>query len=60
MILSATKGIGDPLVSGLSLPVNAVGVNHEQDGDAVPGVAGDLGRGHLGVQPQRHRRVPRS
>jgi hypothetical protein len=24
----------------------------------VPGAAGDLGRGHPGVQPQRHRRVP--
>jgi hypothetical protein len=24
----------------------------------VPGAAGDLGGGHPGVQPQRHRRVP--
>ena len=28
----------------------------KQDGDAVPGAAGDLGGGHPGVQPQR--RVP--
>jgi len=29
-----------------------VGVDLEQDRDAVPGAAGDLGRGHPGFQPQ--------
>ena len=43
---------------GVGLPVDAVSVDLQQDGDAVPGAADDLGRGHSGVQPQRHRRVP--
>jgi len=34
-----------------------VGVDLEQNGDAVPGAAGDLGGGHPGIQPQRDRRV---
>ncbi len=32
--------------------------NPQQDGDAVPGPAGDLGRGHPGVQPQGDGGVP--
>ena len=52
------EGVGDALVGGIGLPVDAVGVDLQQDRDAVPGPAGDLGRGHPGVQPQRHRRVP--
>jgi hypothetical protein len=35
-----------------------VGVDLEQDRDAVPGAAGDLGRRYSGVEPQRDRRVP--
>jgi hypothetical protein len=35
-----------------------VGVDLEQDRNAVPGPADDLGGGHAGVQLQRHRRVP--
>jgi hypothetical protein len=35
-----------------------VGVDLQQDRDAVPGLAGDLGRPHPGVQPERHCRVP--
>jgi hypothetical protein len=46
------EGVGDALVGGAGLSVDAVGVDLEQDGDAVPGAAGDLGRGHPGVQPQ--------
>ena len=38
--------------------VDAVRVDLEQDRDAVPGAAGDLGGGRPGVQPQRHRSVP--
>jgi hypothetical protein len=34
------------LVGGASLPVDAVGIDLEQDGDVVPGTAGDLRRGH--------------
>jgi hypothetical protein len=33
------------------LPVDAVGVDLEQDCDAVPGTAGDFGGGHAGVEP---------
>jgi hypothetical protein len=40
------------LVGGTSLAVDAVGVDLEQDGDAVAGVAVYLGSGHAGVQPQ--------
>jgi hypothetical protein len=40
------EGVGDALVGGISLPVDAVGVDLEQYGDAVPGPAGDLGGGH--------------
>jgi hypothetical protein len=40
------EGVGDALVGGISLPVDAVGVDLEQDRDAVPGAAGDLGHGH--------------
>ena len=56
--LSGAEGVGDALVGGISLPIDAVGVDLQQDGDAVPGPAGDLSRGDPGVQPQRHRRVP--
>jgi len=52
------EGVGDALVGSISLPVDAVSVDLQQDRDPVPGAAGDLGRGHPGVQPQRHRRVP--
>ena len=52
------EGVGDAPVGGISLPVYAVGVDLQQDRDAVPGAAGDLGGGHPGIQPQRHRRVP--
>ena len=44
------EGVGDPLVRGVSLPVDAVGVDLQQDKE--PGTAGDLGRAHPEVQPQ--------
>ena len=31
------EGVGGPLVCGVSLPVDAVGVDLQQDGDAVRG-----------------------
>ncbi len=37
------EGVGDALVGGLGLPIDAVHADLEQDGDAVPGAAGDLG-----------------
>ncbi len=46
------------LVRGVGLPVDAVGVDLEQDGDAVTGAAGDLGGGHPRVEPQRDAGVP--
>jgi len=36
------EGVGDALVGGISLPVDAVRVDLEQDGDAVPGPAGEV------------------
>jgi hypothetical protein len=54
----AAEGVGDALVGGVGLPVDAVGVDLEQDDDAVPGPAGDLGGGHAGVQRQGHAGVP--
>jgi hypothetical protein len=51
--LGDAEGFGNALVGGGGLSVDAVGVDLEQDRDAVPGAAGDLGRGHPGVQPQR-------
>jgi hypothetical protein len=56
--LLGTESIGDPLVGGIRVPIDAVGVDLQQDRDAAPGAAGDLGGRHPGVQPQRHRRVP--
>jgi hypothetical protein len=52
-----TEGVGDALVGGVGLAVNTVRVDLQQDGHAVPGAAGDLGRRHPGVQPQGHGRV---
>jgi hypothetical protein len=39
------EGVGDALVGGGGLAVDAVGVDLEQDRDAVPGAAGDLAAG---------------
>ena len=47
-LFSVAEGVGDALVGGISLPVDAMRVDLEQNGDAVPGAAGDLGRGHPG------------
>ena len=33
------EGVGDALVGGVGLPVDAVRVDLQQDGDAVPGAA---------------------
>lgn len=40
------------------LAVDALGVDTQQDVDAVAGPFGDLGRVHAGVEPERYRRVP--
>ena len=44
-VVGAAEGIGDALAGGIGLAVDAVGVDREQDGDAVPGAAGDFGGG---------------
>jgi len=41
----------DLLVEEVVLAVDAVAVDREQDGDAVPGAGGDLGGVSSGVQP---------
>ena len=45
------QGVADALVGADGLAVDAVGVDLEQHGDAVPGAAGDLSGGHPGVEP---------
>ena len=52
------EGVVDALVGGVGLSVDAVGVDLEQDGDAVPGAAGDFGGRDAGVQPQGDGGVP--
>jgi hypothetical protein len=47
-VLTAAEGVGDALVGGVDLAVDAMGVHLQQDDDAVPGAAGDFGRGHAG------------
>lgn len=39
----AAEAIGDALADGVGLVVDAMGVNREQDSDAVPSAPGDLG-----------------
>jgi hypothetical protein len=39
------EGVADALVGGAGLAVDAVGVDLEQDGDAVAGAPGDFGGG---------------
>jgi hypothetical protein len=46
LVILAAEGVGDALVGGVGLAVDAVGVDLEQDDDAVPGAAGDFGGGH--------------
>src|ERR1039457_1143829 len=45
------EGVGDALVHVVGLAVDAVGVDLEQDGDAVPGAAGGFGGGDPGGGP---------
>src|SRR6202030_290315 len=58
LVILAVEGVGDALVGGVGLAVDAVGIDLEQDDDAVPGAAGALGGGHPGVQGQGHAGVP--
>jgi hypothetical protein len=39
-VILGAEAIGDALVGGVGLPVNAVRVDLQQDRDAVPGAAG--------------------
>ncbi|MGH3274444.1 MAG: hypothetical protein ACRDNZ_09020, partial [Streptosporangiaceae bacterium] len=39
-LIGGAEGVGDALVGGMGLPVDAVGVDLQQDRDAVPGAAG--------------------
>ena len=52
-LAGTAEGAGDALVDGVVLAVDAVGVDLEEDGDAVPGPARYLSRRHAGVEPQR-------
>jgi hypothetical protein len=48
--LGSAEGVGDALVGGVGLAVDAVRVDLEQDRDAVPGAVSDLGRRNPGVE----------
>ncbi|MEU5785013.1 hypothetical protein [Micromonospora lupini] len=47
--------VADLVVHGVVAAVDAVGVDAEQDGDAVAQPPGDLGRRDAGIQPERGR-----
>jgi hypothetical protein len=49
----AAEGAADGLVDSVVLAVDAVGVDLEQDGDAVPSAPSGLGCRDIGVEPQR-------
>src|SRR5439155_14112603 len=51
-LIRAAECVSNAPVDGVGLAVDAVGVDLEQDGDAVSGAAGDLGGRHPGVEPQ--------
>jgi hypothetical protein len=42
-LVSVIEGVGDAIVGGVSLAVDAVGIGLAQNRDAVPGAPGDLG-----------------
>ena len=48
----------DPSARGLLLAHEALGVDLEQDGEAVAGPLGNLSGEHTGIEPRRHRGVP--
>jgi hypothetical protein len=52
------ESVADALVGCAGLAVDAVGVDLEQDPDAVAGAAGDFGGGDPGVEPWGHGGVP--
>ncbi len=52
------KGVFDGLVGDLAVAGDAVGVDTEQDVDAVAGAGGDLGGRRAGGQPQGQGGVP--
>jgi hypothetical protein len=47
------EGVADALVGGAGLAVDAVGVDLEQDGDAVASAAGDFGGGVYRLKTNR-------
>ncbi len=51
MSFGRPEDAADLLVEEVVVAVDAVGVDGEQDRDAVPGPGGDLGRVSSGVQP---------
>ncbi len=57
-LASSVEGSFDLPVGDVVLAVDAVGVDGEQGGDAVPGPPRDLGGGGVGVQPQGQGGMP--
>ena len=58
MSFGRSEDAANLLVEQVVVAVDAMGVDGEQDRDAVPGPGGDLGRVSSGVQPQRQGGVP--
>lgn len=57
-IRGRVQGYIDALLGAVLLPGNALGVDPQQYGDAVPGPLGGLGGRHASVEPKRHAGVP--
>ena len=51
--VDSSERVADLVVHGVVSPVDAVGVDAEQDSDTVAQAPGDLGRRNTSVQPQR-------
>ena len=52
--LVLVQGVSDPVAGRFVLPVDALGVDLEQDVDAVPGPLRDLGRAGPRIQSERN------
>ena len=57
-ICGRVQGYIDALLGAVLLSCDALGVDPQQDGDAVPCPFGDLGGRHASVEPKGHARVP--
>lgn len=57
-ICGRVQGQIDALLGAVLLPGDALGIDPQQDGDAVPGPLRDLGGRHASVESKRNACVP--